>query len=70
MLCKSVLGSSHDTNKNSKPYSDGEMVKEFLDSGVEILRPEIKKDLSKINLSRQITRRMGNIGKNTTLKNI
>jgi hypothetical protein len=50
--------------KKSKPYSDGEMVKECLESVVEILCPEKKKDFSKISLSRQtITRRVDDIGK-------
>ena len=50
--------------RNSKPYSDGEIVKECMESVVEILCPEKKKDFSKISLSRQtITRRVDDIGK-------
>ncbi|XP_023228312.1 general transcription factor II-I repeat domain-containing protein 2-like [Centruroides sculpturatus] len=50
--------------KKSKPYSDGGMVKECLESVAEILCPEKKKDFSKISLSRQtITRRVDDIGK-------
>lgn len=50
--------------KKSKPYCDGEIVKECLESVVEILCPEKKTDFSKISLSRQtITRRVDDIGK-------
>lgn len=49
--------------KKSKPYSDGGIVKECLESVAEILIPEKKKDFSKISLSRQtITRRVDDIG--------
>lgn len=50
--------------KKSKPYSDGEVVKECLENIVEIMFPEKKKEFSKISLSRQtVTRRVEDIGK-------
>uniref|UniRef100_A0A6P7HAL3 General transcription factor II-I repeat domain-containing protein 2A-like n=1 Tax=Diabrotica virgifera virgifera TaxID=50390 RepID=A0A6P7HAL3_DIAVI len=50
--------------KKSKPFSDGEIVKECLESVAEMLCPEKKKEFSKISLSRQtITRRVDDIGK-------
>ncbi|VEN48298.1 unnamed protein product [Callosobruchus maculatus] len=50
--------------KKMKPYSDGEIVEECLETVAEILYPEKKKDFSNISLSRQtIARRVDDIGK-------
>jgi len=50
--------------KKSKPFIDGEFIKECLESVADIMCPDKKKDFSKISLSHQtISRRIDDIGK-------
>ncbi|XP_067123968.1 general transcription factor II-I repeat domain-containing protein 2-like [Centruroides vittatus] len=50
--------------KKSKPFSDGEFIKECMESVADILCPDKKSDISKISLSHQtIARRIDDLGK-------
>jgi hypothetical protein len=50
--------------KKSKPFIDGEFIKECLESVVDIMCPDKKTDFSKISLSHQtVSRRIDDIGK-------
>ncbi|GCC41366.1 hypothetical protein chiPu_0025430, partial [Chiloscyllium punctatum] len=60
---------SHTIARNSKPFSDGEFIKECLLDSAELIRLEKKKAFENVPFSRRtVTRRTGDIARNLELQ--